>query len=196
MTIITAIKPSKTVTSIAVPKRVAIHSSAEEVANSIIKLSEKMKAKTCNNCFKNNENNDCRNCHANWYDSRNAMIKILRNIFDLPVHNDVPKSIFFLASQEAENIEYGNISSSLLKGITRLKCMHEKGILIKMVPMNVVCPSCNTLVPPSRFGYVINGSEPVCWGCEMNRCKINKIKQNIFYLNYKENNYVISDTTN
>ena len=170
MTIISTIKPNKCITSIEVP-RVTIHSSAEEIANSIIKLAEKMKAKTCYNCFKNDEESNCSNCHTSWYDSRNATIKILRNIFDLPVHNDVPKSIFFFASHEAENIEYGIISPSLIKGINRLISMHLKGVLMKMVPPNIVCNSCNSLVPPSRHGYVINGEEPVCWECEMKRCK-------------------------
>ena len=33
------------------------------------------------------------------------------------------------------------------------------------------CPSCQKVVPPSRFGYVIYGSEPVCWECDLKRSK-------------------------
>ena len=151
--------------------KVKVTDSSQDIAEAIVKLSIKMKSQSCSSCFANSQTDpDCSNCMTAWYDSRNAIIKVLRNIFSLPVNKDVPKPIFHLASKEAENIEYSNITPSFINGINRLKIMHKKDLLIKMVPGNVTCNSCKKEVPKSRFGYIIGGDEPVCWECEMKRC--------------------------
>lgn len=151
--------------------KVNINDDPQTIAAAIIKLTNKMKTQACSDCFaKSEQDPDCNNCMTTWYNSRNAIIKVLRNIFDLPTDKDVPKPIFHLASEEAENIEAGIITPSFLKGINRLKIMHKKNILKRMIPGNVICPSCQKEVPKSRAGYVIGGEEPVCWECEMKRC--------------------------
>ena len=137
------------------------------IAVAIVNLTKREIIRACRVC----PTNDCKNCMTKWYCARNSSIRILRNIFGLPVDKDVPKSIFHISSKEAVNLIKGIISNELIDGIERIKKQDHYGKLIEQVPGNETCPSCNKVVPPSRFGYVIYGSEPVCWECDIKRSK-------------------------
>lgn len=150
--------------------KVTKESTTTEIIDAIINLSNKERGRACKICVDTN----CNNCLTHWYCARNSAIRILRNVFSLPVEQDVPKAIFHLASNEADNILYDYHSEGLKIGIKRCLTLDSYGKLKEKIPPNVTCPMCNQVVPPSRFGYVINGSEPVCWDCEVNRCSVIK----------------------
>lgn len=148
--------------------KVTKSSTTEEIIQAIIDLSKKERGRACKVCT----NVSCNDCLSHWYCARNSAIRVLRNIFELPVDKDVPKAIFHLASDEADNILYEYHSDGLKRGIERCKKLDSYGKLKAKIPENVTCPVCKKVVPPSRFGYVINGDVPVCWECEMARCTV------------------------
>lgn len=150
---------------------------SNEIAEVMSQLASRYVGLLCNKCNKHKsvaikKERTCEHCELPWYEARTAMLRIVRNLFELPPNRDVPKGIMQICSHHTEDAMNGNITPAFIASIDKLKKFDEKKGWKNYLPAEVACTECGML-----FSKRKNQTHDLCIMCVITK-KFVKTKEN------------------